>query len=131
MPGKPSRRDRRRQGGNAEQRPRPAPAAPSRFIVRTPRSDAPGAVAVEQPEPQVLPEAPTPTVAQPATAVGRARRPRAGTANVLRRGATTSARALEIQREERVRRESLGDLKMIGVAAAITLVVLGVAAVVL
>ena len=131
MPGKPSRRDRRRQGGNAEQRPRPAPAVPSRRIVRTPRSDAPGAAVVEQPEAQVLPEAPAPTVAPPATAVGRGRGPRAGAANALRRGATNSARALEIQREERVRRESLGDLRMIGVSAAITIVALGVAAVVL
>ena len=131
MPGKPSRRDRRRQGGNAEHRPRPAPPVSSQRIVRTPRREVTSVADVERPDAQVGPAAPAASIPQPATAAAREDRPRAATANPLRRGATTSARALEAQREERIRRESLGDLKLIAVAAAITVVALGVAAVVL
>ena len=151
MPGKPSRRVRRRQGGNAEPRPRPAPPVSSQRIVRTPRREATNVPDVERPDAQVLPETPAASVSQPTTAAARedrpragianpgqsspnpseSPRPRAGAANTLRRGATASARALEAQREERVRRETLGDLKYIAVAAAITVVALGVAAVVL
>ncbi len=131
MPGKPSRRDRRRQGGNAENRPRPAPPVSSQRIVRIPRREATSIADVERPDAQVVHEAPAASIPQPATAAARAVTPRAAAANPLRRGATTSARALEAQREERIRRESLGDLKLITVAAAITVVALGVAAVVL
>lgn len=131
MPGKPSRKVRKRQGGNAEHRPRPAPPVSSQRIVRTPRREATNVTDVERPDAQVVPEAPAAPMSQPTTAATREDTPRSGAANPLRRGATASARALEVQREERIRRESLGDLKRIALAAAVTVVALGVAAVVL
>ena len=131
MPGKPSRRVRKRQGGNTERRPRPAPAVSSQRIVRTPRREAAGATEVERPDAQILPEATAASASLPANAAAREETPRAGVANPLRRGATTSARAMEAQREERIRRESLGDLKRIAIAAGVTVVALGLAAAVL
>lgn len=47
----------------------------------------------------------------------------------LRRGATSSARALEAQREERIRRDSVRDLRSIALAAIVTAIALTAAAV--
>lgn len=127
MPGKPSRRDRRRRGTAAERRPRPAPPVSPGRIVRAARSATPP----EAPE-DTATTAPEPTPAVPAQAPVAAQngaRVRGRGVGALRRGATSSARALEAQREERIRRDSVRDLRSIGLAAAVTAVALVAAAV--
>ena len=122
MPGKPSRRDRKRRGAEPERRPRPAPPIAPGRVVRAARVGAPTATREDSSPATVQPEAAAP---EQATAVTqRGPRPRATGVGALRRGATSSARAMEIQREERIRRDSVKDLRSIAVAAAITVVAL-------
>ena len=136
MPGKPSRRDRRRRGSATERRPRPAPPVSPGRIVRTPRTgdatatretetraDAPPTAAA----PEQTPATSAQTGSRAASGQGRAQARGRGV-GPLRRGATTSARALETQREERVRRDSVRDLRSIGLAAVITTIALIAAA---
>lgn len=127
MPGKPSRRDRKRRGAAAEGRPPPAPPVSPGRIVRAARAGAPPAA--REDAPTMAPE-PTPAAPRqapvPAQNGARARNRGVG---ALRRGATSSARALEAQREERIRRDSVGDLRSIGLAAAVTAAALAAAAV--
>ena len=125
MPGKPSRRDRRRRGAPAE-RPRPAPPVSPGRIVRAARPDMPVSDGTMAPETADV-AAPARTAQPPAAAGARAVRGR-GT-GALRRGATTSARALEAQREERIRRDSVKDLRSIAIAAVATSAALIAAAV--
>ena len=126
MPGKPSRRDRRRRGASTERRPRPAPPVAPGRIVRAARTEA----FTTRPETETDVE---PDVIEETQATAEALRPtraRAGATGTLRRGATTSARAMEAQREERIRRDSIKDLRTIAVAATVTLVGLITAAIV-
>ena len=122
MPGKPSRRDRKRRGPTTERRPRPAPPVSPGRIVRAASATAPPAVREDTP---ALAQEPTAAALPQATAAaqnsGRARGRGIG---ALRRGATSSARALEAQREERIRRDSVRDLRSIGIAAVVTAVAL-------
>ncbi len=127
MPGKPSRKDRKRRGPAAERRPRPAPPVSPGRIVRAARAGAPPAAPEDIPttasEPTQAAPQQTPAAAQ--TGV----RARGRGVGALRRGATSSARALEAQREERIRRDSVRDLRSIGLAAVITAAALAAAAV--
>ena len=117
MPGKPSRRDRKRRGTAApERRPRPAPPVSPGRIVRAARPDSPTAERDDSAAARGVAERPVVAQQQPAaTTAARARG-----VGALRRGATASARALEAQREERVRRDSIKDLRSIAIAAVVT-----------
>ena len=127
MPGKPSRRDRRRRGAGPEGRPRPAPPIAPGRVVRAARVGAPTVTREDNSPATVRPQ---PAAPEQATAVAqRGPRPRASGVGALRRGATTSQRAMEIQREERIRRDSVKDLRSIAVAAAVTVVALVAAAI--
>ena len=121
MPGKPSRKDRRRSGGlrNAPvRRPRPAPAVSPHRIARRESEEASREIEADQIAKEeeavaatVAPSRPSPRMTQ-------------------RRSMTSSARAAETQRVERLRREAMHDLRYIGITAGITLIVFVVAIVV-
>ena len=121
MPGKPSRKDRRRSGslGNAPvRRPRPAPAVSPHRVARQEPEEASPDVEAEQSVQEkeevvatVAPSRPSPRVMQ-------------------RRSMTSSARTAETQREERLKREAMHDLRRIGITAGITLTAFAVALVV-
>ena len=140
MPGKPSRKDRRRTGGGAQSRPKPAPA------VRTARPLPP--TEESTPEEQLEPQAEAPIASGPVDAAPVQRRQpgsrpvpvaerqesqrtlseRAGLPSVRpgsrRPGGTASARAVELQREQRIRRDTVHDLKVTAVVAGIAIAML-------
>ena len=132
MPSKPTRRDRRRTG----------PATPQRQPGALPASSPPAAddtaadgVAAE-PEASTSASSPIrisratarpgrPPVARPGT------RPATGEGGTLapsmirsRRPGTSAARSSEVQREARVRRDAMHDLKVTGITAGVTFLAL-------
>ncbi len=150
MPGKPSRKDRRRSGPGGttpQRRPRPAPAVRAARPV-APEEDAPSdeeqegllpategdaASVADQPVSQAPQPAPRPRggpspratgAITDADRAGREPAARAGQTATLpgarRPGGTSSARALEQQREQRVQRDTFHDLKVTGIVAGIT-----------
>ncbi len=150
MPGKPSRKDRRRSGPagpTPQRRPRPAPAVRAARPA-APADDAPieeeqehliqateGDVAevADQPAAQPLQPARRPgggppprTTGTPADVDGAGSEPatRPGRTAIRpgtrRPGGTSSARALEQQREQRAQRDTFHDLQVTGIVAGIT-----------
>ena len=151
MPGKPSRKDRRRSGPDRttpQRRPRPAPAVRAARPV-APADDAPideaqgDLIQATAGDAAAVADQPSSQPSQPARRPGGGPSPRATgtTANVdtarrepaarpsrtavrpgaRRPGGTSSARALEQQREQSVQLDAFHDLKVTGIVAGITI----------
>ena len=118
MPGKPSRRDRHRSGAGGRapaSRPRPAPPVSPQRLARQERERRPELE--ETAEGEVLDQ----QIEEKAAPVSASQQ---SSPSTERRRATTSARTLEVQREERLRRDAVRDLRRIGITAGVTLVAL-------
>jgi hypothetical protein len=151
MPGKPSRKDRRRSGPNGttpQRRPRPAPAVrAARPVVpadNAPINEAQGdLIQANAGEAPAVADQPGSQPSQPARRPGGGPPPRAtGTTSdadtagrepaaspsrtavrpgARRPGGTSSARALEQQREQSVQLDTFHDLKVTGIVAGIAI----------